>query len=148
MHFFIISGMELVVDEQDGQAIFSAILQSWQQRPSCPLKAHPPASHTTAHCACHSLQPGTQKILVRKWRQLGKGSSRAGKSSSLAGSAVPKPTCGVTGFWDPHMRTGETFGIKTVVIPENARRLFGILSSGVSAKSAVPFTGTCPLQKQ
>lgn len=112
MQFWIMSGMELLVDKQDEQGIFSAILQSLQQRPFILLKAFPLARYTEAHSACHSPQTAIKRVLVRRWRELGKGSSRHGKFSSLDGSAVSELMHGVTVFYDPHTRTGEAFDIR------------------------------------
>lgn len=43
--------------------------------------------------------------------------------SSLDGSAVSKLVCGVTVFQNPHVRTGETYDIKTVVVQQTLCRL-------------------------
>lgn len=98
MQFLVISGMEMLVDEQDMQGIFSAILQSFQQMPFILLKAFPLTRHAKAHCTCHSPQTAIKRVLVRKWWQLGKGSSRHGKFSSLDGSAVSKLMYSITVF--------------------------------------------------
>lgn len=86
------------MDEPDKPGIFSAILQSLHQIPFILVKAFPLARHAEAHGACHSPQTAIKRILVRKWWQLGKGSSRHGKFSSLDGSAVSKLMYGVTVF--------------------------------------------------